>query len=71
MSITVIVSWLAFPTKASGAFGSTAMLSGWESGGATWIVLITLAAARSITETVPWVSLVTRPYLPSFVIPAP
>ena len=71
VSITVIVSWLALPTKANGAFGSTAMPSGWESGGATWMVLTTCAAARSITETDPWVSLPTRPKRPSVVIPVP
>ncbi len=71
VSITVIVSWFAFPTKAKWDFGSTAMLSGCESGGATVIVLTTLAAARSIAETVPPVSLVTRPVFPSVVIPAP
>jgi hypothetical protein len=71
VSITLIVSWFAFATKASAAFGSMAMLSGWERGGATWRFFTTLAAARSMTETVPSVSLPTRPYLPSLVMPAP
>ena len=59
--MTPIWSSLAIATKARARLGSIAIPSGWERWAPTWIVFVTCPDARSIAETVPWVSLVTNP----------
>ncbi len=71
VSITAMRSWWVTATYARRCFGSTAMPSGWERCGPTWMSLIFWALARSITDTVPSDWFETRPRLPSAVIPAP
>ena len=59
VSMTAIRSWAVTATKARGCLGSTAIPSGWERCGPTWMVPVTAPEERSILLTVPSVSLVT------------
>jgi hypothetical protein len=71
VSITTTWSEFASGTYARSAVGSTLIASGCERCGPTWMSLTFLPAFRSITETVPGASLLTRPVLPSRRIAAP
>jgi hypothetical protein len=65
VSITETWSEFAMVTNARWRLVSRAIASGCERCAPTWMVLTTLPPCRSITETVPGVSLLTRPnFLP-------